>query len=88
MEQVSNNLTMTDIILVQNIIEQCCKRGAFQPKEMKEAGELYNKVTKIVENKKNLLRGQILSKAPAHVQQALANETCTLSTVKEDKKEY
>jgi hypothetical protein len=45
----NSQLTITDLISVKNVIEAACNRGAFKAHEMKQVGELYEKLTGFIE---------------------------------------
>jgi hypothetical protein len=42
---MENNITVADLNLLKNIIDLASTRGAFRAGEMKEIGEVYNKLT-------------------------------------------
>jgi hypothetical protein len=46
---MENNITVTDLNLLKNIIDLAATRGAFQASEMKEVGEVYNKLAAFLE---------------------------------------
>lgn len=46
---MENNITIADLNLLKNIIDLAAARGAFQAGEMKEVGEVYNKLTAFLE---------------------------------------
>jgi hypothetical protein len=39
-----NNLTLNDLENMKSLIDVACSRGAFKANEMKDIGELYNKL--------------------------------------------
>jgi hypothetical protein len=41
-------LTVSDIVSCKNVIEAACNRGAFKANEMKQIGELYEKLSVFV----------------------------------------
>lgn len=41
---MENNITVADLNLLRNIIELASTRGAFQASEMKQVGEVYEKL--------------------------------------------
>jgi hypothetical protein len=41
----NQTITVTDLNTVRSIIDIACSRGAFKAEEMKEIGELYNKLS-------------------------------------------
>ena len=45
----SKEITIADLGLLQNIIDLASTRGAFRAAEMKEVGEVYNKLTAFLE---------------------------------------
>jgi hypothetical protein len=46
---MENNITVADLNLLKNIIDLASTRGAFRAAEMKEIGEVYNKLTAFLE---------------------------------------
>ena len=42
---MDNNITVADLNLLKNIIDLASARGAFRAAEMKEVGEVYNKLS-------------------------------------------
>jgi len=46
---MENNITVADLNLLKNIIDLASTRGAFRAAEMKEIGEVYNKLTTFLE---------------------------------------
>lgn len=46
---MENNITVADLNLLKNIIDLASTRGAFRAAEMKEVGEVYNKLTAFLE---------------------------------------
>ena len=45
----SKEITIADLGLLKNIIDLASTRGAFRAAEMKEVGEVYNKLTAFLE---------------------------------------
>lgn len=45
----SIDITLTDLELVRTIIDLASSRGAFRANELKEVGEIYNKLTTFLE---------------------------------------
>lgn len=45
----NTQLTITDMISIKNIIDAACTRGAFKAGEMKNVGELYEKLSRFIE---------------------------------------
>lgn len=43
-----NNLNLNDLDNMRQLIEVACSRGAFKANEMKDVGELYNKLASFV----------------------------------------
>jgi len=41
----SAKITIQDLASIQNVIETACSRGAFKASEMKQIGEVYEKLT-------------------------------------------
>jgi hypothetical protein len=46
---MENTITVADLNLLKNIIDLASTRGAFRAGEMKEIGEVYNKLTVFLE---------------------------------------
>ena len=46
---MENNITIADLNLLKNIIDLASTRGAFRAGEMKEIGEVYNKLAVFLE---------------------------------------
>jgi len=46
---MENNITVADLNLLKNIIDLASTRGAFRAGEMKEVGEVYNKLALFLE---------------------------------------
>jgi hypothetical protein len=46
---MENNITIADLNLLKNIIDLASTRGAFRAAEMKEVGEVYNKLSLFLE---------------------------------------
>ena len=46
---MENNITVADLNLLKNIIDLASTRGAFRAGEMKEIGEVYNKLAEFLE---------------------------------------
>lgn len=46
----TNQLTITDLDDLRNVIELACSRGAFQASEMQDVGTLYNKLSQFVDH--------------------------------------
>jgi hypothetical protein len=46
---MENNITVADLNLLKNIIELASTRGAFQASEMREVGEVYEKLATFLE---------------------------------------
>jgi hypothetical protein len=67
---MENNITVADLNLLKNIIDLASTRGAFRAGEMKEIGEVYNKLSQFLE---------------AVVAQAAAQETDTAEADESDK---
>jgi hypothetical protein len=45
----NNQITVTDLVTLKNIVDLASARGAFRPGEMKEIGEVYEKLTQFLE---------------------------------------
>jgi hypothetical protein len=46
---MENNITVADLNLLKNIIDLASTRGAFRANEMKQVGEVYEKLTAFLE---------------------------------------
>lgn len=46
---MDNNITVADLNLLKNIIDLASTRGAFRAGEMKQVGEVYEKLTAFLE---------------------------------------
>ena len=46
---MENNITIADLNLLKNIIDLASTRGAFRAAEMKQIGEVYDKLTTFLE---------------------------------------
>ena len=46
---MENNITVADLNLLKNIIDLASTRGAFRAGEMKQVGEVYEKLTAFLE---------------------------------------
>lgn len=46
---MENNITVADLNLLKNIIDLASTRGAFRANEMKQVGEVYDKLTAFLE---------------------------------------
>jgi hypothetical protein len=46
---MENNITVADLNLLKNIIDLASTRGAFQASEMRQIGEVYEKLTLFLE---------------------------------------
>jgi uncharacterized protein YdbL (DUF1318 family) len=46
---MENNITIADLNLLKNIIDLASRRGAFQAGEMKQIGEVYDKLNAFLE---------------------------------------
>ena len=66
---MENNITVADLNLLKNVIDLASTRGAFRAGEMKEIGEVYNKLSQFLE---------------AVVAQAAAQETDTAEADESD----
>jgi hypothetical protein len=62
-ETVTNNINLSDLALVVQIIDACTKRGAFEGNELVTVGQLRNKVEAFV--KANLPKEEVTEQAPA-----------------------
>ena len=51
-------LTLTDIISVKHLIDAACTRGAFKAHEMQSVGELYNKISRFVDETQAQIQAQ------------------------------
>ena len=62
----NKEITIADLGLLKNIIDLASTRGAFRAAEMKEVGEVYNKLTAFLE--------AVVAQAKAQ-EESLANQT-------------
>jgi hypothetical protein len=46
---MENQLSITDLAVLKNVIDVACSRGAFKAAEMKQVGEIYDKLTAFLE---------------------------------------
>jgi hypothetical protein len=46
----NTQLTITDMVSLKSIIDAACTRGAFKASEMKQVGELYEKLGLFIES--------------------------------------
>lgn len=46
---MENNITIADLGLLKNIIDLAATRGAFQASEMRQVGEVYDKLSAFLE---------------------------------------
>ena len=42
---MENQLSITDLAVLKNVIDVACSRGTFKAAEMKQVGEIYDKLT-------------------------------------------
>ena len=42
---MENQLSITDLAMLKNVVDVACSRGAFKAAEMKQVGEIYDKLT-------------------------------------------
>ena len=45
MSEPTQELSVTDLAVIKNIIDLACERGAFRGPELKTVGEVYDKLT-------------------------------------------
>ena len=45
----NETITVVDLDLLRNIVDLACARGAFRGSEVKQVGEIYEKLTKFLE---------------------------------------
>lgn len=50
MDETNNPIKITDLIVIKNIIDLACSRGAFRAEEMKSIGDVYDKLTVFVDS--------------------------------------
>jgi len=62
----NKEITISDLALLKSIVELGCTRGAFKAAEMKEVGEVYNKLTAFLE--------EVVAQAKAR-EESVANNT-------------
>jgi len=48
MDDNDNQIKITDLIVIKNIIDLACSRGAFRADEMKSIGDVYDKLAMFV----------------------------------------
>ena len=46
---MDNNITISDLNTIKNIIDLASTRGAFRAAEMQEIGEIYNRLTQFLD---------------------------------------
>lgn len=44
-QEISTNLTTTDLKVISQLIEACSSRGVFKANELAVVGEIYNKIS-------------------------------------------
>lgn len=49
-QEVSTNLTVSDLKVISQLIEACSARGVFKANELVVVGELYNKIAACLTN--------------------------------------
>jgi|688.fasta_scaffold38766_7 hypothetical protein len=49
-QEISTNLTITDLKVMSQLIEACSARGVFKANELTVVGEIYNKITNCLSN--------------------------------------
>jgi len=45
MENQNVNLSVSDLIMLQNIVQVACERGAFRAEEMSQIGQCYDRLS-------------------------------------------
>ena len=50
MDDTDNQIKITDLIVIKNIIDLACSRGAFRADEMKSIGDVYDKLAIVVDS--------------------------------------
>ena len=50
MEETNDPIKITDLIVIKNIIDLACSRGAFRAEEMKSIGDVYDKLSNFVDS--------------------------------------
>jgi len=50
MDDTNNQIKITDLIVIKNIIDLACSRGAFRADEMKSIGDVYDKLAIFVDS--------------------------------------
>jgi hypothetical protein len=48
-QQPQENITLVDLDLIKNIIDLACARGAFRGSEVRQVGEVYEKLSAFLE---------------------------------------
>jgi hypothetical protein len=70
MDTTSNQITIVDLDLLRNIVDLACKRGAFNGAEVKQVGEVYEKLTNflqaVVDQAKLQEESQALNNTPGN----------------------
>lgn len=46
---MENQVTVADLIMLRNTIDLACSRGAFRAAEMKDIGDVYNKLSVFID---------------------------------------
>jgi hypothetical protein len=70
----NTQLTITDMVSIKNIIDAACTRGAFKASEMKQVGELYEKLGLFIES----VQAQAVEQS-ANTQGEANAQTCTIT---------
>jgi hypothetical protein len=45
MENQTTNLAVSDLVMLQSIVQVACERGAFRAEEMSQIGQCYDRLT-------------------------------------------
>lgn len=67
----NQNLTLNDMVSLRNCLDAACTRGAFKANEMKAIGELYDKLSRFIDESQK----QAAEAASAEAQPAAESQT-------------
>lgn len=54
----NNQITVQDLVSIHRIIDTACSRGAFKGSEMKQVGDVYDRLSLFLEGIKNSAQAQ------------------------------
>ena len=66
---MDNNITISDLNTIKNIIDLASTRGAFRAAEMQEIGEIYNRLTQFLDAVVAQAQAQEAGTVPAETSQ-------------------